>query len=157
MILEFVYWLKDVTDLRCIYSYILLNCRYSIVKLHVTHPIEIIIYFVGTNHHAFSVHNASHACGCCVSLWTSNHVITSLKFPSSLPVLLQLLGDSLIIILWVSDIMFVISIPIFHASCGFLTKVLKNRSICIWSGHQAISAGLLLRALHVAISSCLEH
>jgi hypothetical protein len=46
--------------------------------------IEKIIYFVGNDRHAFSVHDASHACGCCVSLWTSNHVITSLKFPSSL-------------------------------------------------------------------------
>jgi len=40
--------------------------------------IEIIIYFVETDRHASSVRNASHACGCCVSLWKSYHVITSL-------------------------------------------------------------------------------
>jgi hypothetical protein len=52
--------------------------------------------------------------------------------------------------------MFVISVPIFHASCGFFTKVLQNRNICIASGHQVISPGLVLSALHAAISSCLE-
>lgn len=157
MLLEFVCWLKYMTDLRGIYSYILLNCWYIIVKLCVRHSYWNNDLLCRNRSPSFSMHNASHACGCCVSLWTSNHVITSLKFPSSLSVLLPLLGDSLFIILWVSDIMFVISFPIFHASCGFLTKVLQNRSICIESGHQAISPGLLLSALQAAISSCLEY